>query len=307
MKAIPETELQEALAWCQSVTGPVEVLADYSKAHGNHESAIQRLRTQSGCCYLKVHQTWEHWNNEVHAYEHWAHAFGEAAPHLLAVRDEAPFALLLSELPGRPLEDVALAPAQERAVWRAAGAALVALHDLKPGTCFGPCLRDGTCAAPSPLDAREYVAQRFGGLLERALHGDYITATEVAILKAAYDLIPAFAGEQPTPCHRDYCAANWLVAEQGTWTGIIDFEFAYWDVRVADFSRDPNWAWVKRPDLVAAFFEGYGRPLTPIAEQQRRVAYAEYALGAIVWGRDFAFYGFEREGHEALLQLGKWL
>ena len=120
-------------------------------------------------------------------------------------------------------------------------------------------------------------------------------------------MIPAFAGERPTPCHRDYCAANWLVNEQGTWTGVIDFEFAYWDVRVADFSRDPNWAWVQRPDLVTAFFEGYGRPLTPQAEQQRLVAYAEYALGAIVWGRDFAFYGFEREGHEALIHLKNWL
>jgi aminoglycoside phosphotransferase len=307
MKAIPEIELQEAFAWCRSVAGPFEVLADHSKAHGNHESAMQRLRTRSGFCYLKVHQTWEPWNNEVHAYEHWAHAFHEAVPRLLAVRDEAPFALLLSELPGRPLEDVALSPSQERAVWCTAGAALVALHDLEPGACFGPCLRDGTYVAASPIDAREYVTQRFGSLLEQALHGEYINATELAILKAAYDLIPAFAGEQPTPCHRDYCAANWLVDEQGTWTGVIDFEFAYWDVRVADFSRDPNWAWVQRPDLVAAFFEGYGRPLTQIAEQQRLVAYAEYALSAIVWGRDFAFCGFEREGHEALVHLKNWL
>lgn len=306
MKAISELEFQEALAWCQAVAGPCEVLAEHSKAHGDHESVTQRLRTRLGCCYLKVHQTQAHWHNEVHAYAHWTPVFGAAAPRLLAVRDAAPLALLLSELPGRPLETVTLAPTQERAVWRAAGAALVALHDLAPGPYFGPCWRAGTGAAAT-LDARAYVAQRFAQQLERAQRGAYINAPELAILQAAYDLLPAFAGERPTACHRDYCAANWLVAESGAWTGVIDFEFAHWDVRVADFSRDPTWAWLQRPDLVTAFFEGYGRPLSPTAEQQRLVAYAEYALGAIVWGRDFAFYGFEREGHAALTHLGKWL
>lgn len=48
MKAISEIELLEALAWCRSVAGPCEVLADHSKAPGNYESATQRLRTRSG-------------------------------------------------------------------------------------------------------------------------------------------------------------------------------------------------------------------------------------------------------------------
>ena len=117
----------------------------------------------------------------------------------------------------------------------------------------------------------------------------------------------ALEGERPVPCHRDYCAANWLVSEAGIWTGVIDFEFAYWDVRVADFSRDPDWAWIRRPDLFNAFFEGYGRALTPSESQQLLVAHAEYALGAILWGRDNAFYGFEREGRESLAHLATLL
>jgi 8-oxo-dGTP diphosphatase len=130
---------------------------------------------------------------------------------------------------------------------------------------------------------------------------------ELATVRAAYELIPAFEGERPTPCHRDYCAANFLISPEGAWAGVIDFEFAFWDVRVADFSRDPDWAWVRRPDLVEAFFDGYGRSLSPIEEQQLLVAHAEYALSAILWGHDHEFYGFEQEGREALAHLAHCL
>jgi aminoglycoside phosphotransferase len=254
-----------------------------------------------------VHRSSAHWHNEIHAYEQWAGAFGNAAPRLLAARDREPLALVVSELPGQILEGQQFPPAQEQAIWRAAGAALVVLHDLRPGECFGPCLRDGSCADELPRQATNLVAQRFQRDIERAVGARYVDAQELATLRTAYDLIPAFEGERPIPCHRDYCAANWLVNEEGAWAGVIDFEFAYWDVRVADFSRDPDWNWIHRPDLVEAFFEGYGRPLTPREGQQLLVAHAEYALGAILWGHDNAFYGFEREGRESLAHLAALL
>ncbi|MBN1934189.1 MAG: aminoglycoside phosphotransferase family protein [Anaerolineae bacterium] len=307
MKTAPLTEMEQALDWCASVLGQIEVMADHSKVHGGHESSTRRLRTSSGFCYLKVHQSQSHWHNEVYAYERWAGAFGRFAPRLLAVRDQSPLALVVGELPGQIVENASLSPSQQHAVWRAAGAALVALHDLGPGEHFGSCRRDGTYAEAFAQDARLYVSGRFKGEIERAIQGEYANADELATLQAACALIPAFEGEHPTPCHRDYCAANWLVDETGDWIGAIDWEFAHWDVRVADFSRDPNWAWLRRPDLVDAFFEGYGRSLTPAEEQQILVAHAEYALGALLWGRDHAFYGFEQEGREALSRLAALL
>ena len=307
MKKVLKNLMDQALHWCSSVLGPVEVMSDASKTHGGHESSTCRLRTPAGFCYLKVHQTPSHWNNEIYAYERWACAFGDFAPRLLAVRDEEPLALITSELPGQIVEDARLSPAQERAVWQAAGAALTALHQLGPGERFGLCRRDGMYAEDFGQDAREAVSGRLKSQIDRAVQGGYIDESELAVVQAAYDLVPAFAGERPTPCHRDYIAANWLVSPEGTWAGIIDFEFAFWDVRVVDFSRDPNWCWIRRPDLVSAFFEGYGRALTPAEEQQLLVAQVEYALGAILWGHDYAFYGFEQEGRAALAHLSAFL
>jgi hypothetical protein len=84
------TEMDVALDWCASVLGPVQVMSDHSKAHGGHESSTHRIHVSTGYCYLKLHRTPAHWNNEVHAYERWAGAFGDFAPRLLAVRDEEP-------------------------------------------------------------------------------------------------------------------------------------------------------------------------------------------------------------------------
>jgi hypothetical protein len=203
------------------------------------------------------------------------------------------------------MEGVRLTEDQERAVWRAAGRALVPLHILAVGECFGPCRRDGSCAGSPISDPGEYVAAEFDRQLDTGTRGGYLDPDEVAIIRAAGSLTPAFAGEQPVPCHRDYGPANWLVTDEGEWAGTIDLEFAYWDVRVADFSRYPDWEWMRRPDLVDAFFEGYGRPLTSREVEQCLVARVRYALSAIVWGHENGFYGFEEEGREALVYLGK--
>jgi aminoglycoside phosphotransferase len=307
MNEAHKSEMAEAVAWCASIWGPVEILSDDSKAHGGHESSTCRLRAPGGICYLKVHHTPAHWHNEVHAYERWAGAFGDLAPKLLAVHDQAPLALVVSELPGQIVETMPLSVPQQRAIWRAAGAALAPLHDLGPGECFGPCRRDGTCVEASPQDAALAVFLRLSREIDRAVQGGYLSDRELVTIQAACERVSVFEGEPPLPCHRDYCAANWLASPQGTWAGVIDFEFAHWDVRVADFSRDPDWSWIHRPDLVEAFFEGYGRPLTPVEEQQLLVARAEYALGAILWGRDHAFYGFEQEGRDALAHLAPQL
>jgi Ser/Thr protein kinase RdoA (MazF antagonist) len=295
--------LEQVIAWCASVLGPIQVLSDDSKDHPGLRAGACRIRTARGPAYLKIHRDPSHWNSEVHAYERWAPAFGPHAPRLLAVRAVEPLALVITELPGRILESVRLAPVQERAVWRSAGQALAGLHAGTRGTFFGPCLRDGSCGAGPVTDPCEYVRADFANLLGRAAPLGCLDAGEHRLIQAAMQRIPAFTGELPIPCHRDYCAANWLVSDGGEWTGVIDFEFSRWDLRVSDFARDPDWNWVRRPDLVEALFTGYSRGLTAQEEEQRMISCAQYALTAIVWGMENAYHGFAEEGRQAL----RWL
>lgn len=293
------------LAWCSFVVGPCQVVSGSQRDDGR--SSLSRLQTASGYTYLKVHQDRAMWEREVHGYERWAPAFGAFAPPLLAIHEDEPLALLIAELPGAILENVQLPVEQERAAWHRAGQMLAALHGLDHGPFFGPCGRDGTPIDAAISDAVEYISTDLDRETAKAVRAGYIDDQELAVVRAAQSLTSAFAGERPTACHRDYCPYNWLVTGDGTWAGVIDFEFAYWDVRVADFSRYPDWEWIHRPDLVAALFDGYGRPLTPREEQQALVARTQYALSAITWGHEHAYYGFENEGRQALRHLAKLL
>ena len=128
----------------------------------------------------------------------------------------------------------------------------------------------------------------------------YLSEEELAVVHTVKGLVSAFSGEPPVPCHRDYSPANWLVTADGVWAGVIDFEFAQLDVRVTDFSRYPNWEWIRRLELLVAFFDGYGRSLTPKEEQQQLVTRTSYALGTISWGREHSYDGFVEEGRQAL-------
>jgi Ser/Thr protein kinase RdoA (MazF antagonist) len=285
----------------------VGIASDHSREHPGQRAAAHRLHTPSGYCYVKMHRDPFHWENEVHAYERWTPAFGNFAPRLLAVRSAEPLALVIGELPGKVLEGVQLSPTQERAAWRSAGQALVALHNLPAGTHFGSCRRNGTYIGPAIATAEHYIAHDLEYWQERGIRIGCLSKEELAVVDAAQNLLPAFKGEPPIPCHRDYCPANWLVTDDGSWTGVIDFEFAHWDVRVADFTRYPDWNWINRPDLVEALFEGYGCTFTPDKEQQLLVAHTQYALSAIVWGEENAYHGFAAEGRQALQHLAKLL
>jgi len=293
------------MRWCEEVLGRVEVLDDATREHAGERASVLRLRAKAGApsgeFVLKRHRDEQHWHSEVHAYENWAAACGEDAPRLIAVRDEAPRALLITALPGRPVEGRALASAAERAVWRSAGGALAKLHAQSGarsrGAHFGLCGRDGAPVGAVHEDARDHMRASFDEWIARGERIGCVRADERAVVRRAQERIDAFAGERPTACHRDFCTANWLVTDEDAWSGMIDFEFAHWDVRAADFSRFAEWNWIARPDLFDALIEGYG---CAIDRDQLFVSRALYALAAVVWGCEVGYLGFAREGREAL-------
>lgn len=302
MKQVSPGILESALDWCRTELDLTDSGSDQSREHGHRISATRRVTLKSGTAYLKVHTSRAHWEAEVHGYEQWAKAFGTHAPRLLAVHDEPPLSLVVSEIGGTVLEETEVTGDQEQSIWRSAGEALTRLHDIG-GSHFGKTDRRGTPEPDADTDPVAHLTRRFSDQIERAHTSDLLNDTESAVVQQALALIPSFADERPTACHRDYCAANWIVDATGNWAGVIDFEFSHWDIRVADFTRDAHWTWLRRPHLVDAFFEGYGQNPEDGAKEQMRFAHVEYALGAIVWGHDNEYFGFAREGREALEHL----
>jgi len=293
-----ELHLNLILEWCSSIIGPCEIKTKDRSLH--QRSSVLRLQAKDKSFYLKLHKDPFYWAAEIHAYEQWVAAFGSLAPRLVALHEQEPLAVLITELPGRKMMGVQLTPHQERVAWHSAGEALLRLHTYAVGTFFGPCRRDGSCLDEPVSDPVAYLEAEFERLVASGRRANLLTQREAALVQAVRSDLGIFAGQRPVPCHRDYGPDNWLVTPEGTWAGLIDFEFSRWDLRMTDFSRYPNWEWMHRPDLLSAFFEGYGRSLTLAEQEQCLVTRTLYALGAVVWGNEYAFYGFEAEGRQAL-------
>src|SRR5512146_3170758 len=100
-----DRDLEKLLTWLATVLGPFEVVSDHSREHAGQRASAIRLRTPAGEGFAKLHRDRAHWENEVHAYERWAPAFGGLAPRLLAVHEEEPLAVVIGALPGTVLED----------------------------------------------------------------------------------------------------------------------------------------------------------------------------------------------------------
>jgi aminoglycoside phosphotransferase len=264
--------------------GPVEVLADHSWPHG--ESRVWELRASLGRFILKEQRRQSVFERERHALSSWAPALGERSVQLVASDVERRL-LLLTALPGQRAETLLLEERQERDLHAQAGELLARLH-AQAG--------DDTPFAPSLLQRFETWAPRAEGLLDAAT----LEWVRRCVEEAAREPWPP-----QVPCHWDYTARNWLADLTGghLTVYVIDYGNARLNPWLRDVTRLYFETWARRPDLRAAFFHGYGRPLEARDEYLVRVTGALEALTNVVWAREHGDAPFEARGRELLERL----
>ena len=263
-------------------------LVGRSWAHG--EATVVGLRMRDGRrAVLKAHRTTAKHRREVAAYRAWSARLAPWVAPLLAVRDEAPAAILLGHVPGTPgvAEDDPVA----EAVHREAGAWLARLHRLP-------------VVSEDPLPLAEAYRRRSEAWIARAR--DRLPAATLRLVRTRLtDALPHLDGRPRVPCHRDMGPRNWLVAG-GRLRAVIDFEHARPDVAEVDVARLATTVWARRPELRTAFLAGYegaDGPGDPDAPWVPGLLALE-ALGTVVWAVEHGDAPFERRGRDAL---ARWL
>lgn len=106
------------------------------------------------------------------------------------------------------------------------------------------------------------------------------------------------------PTHGDYHPRNWVVDGSGgaaPRVGVIDFGRAALRPAESDLVRLVQRDWVDRPDLEAAFLDGYGSdPREPGSWRRARV---REAVGTACWAHLVGDAAFEQEGLRLLAEL----
>ncbi|MFD6464831.1 NUDIX domain-containing protein [Streptomyces goshikiensis] len=235
-----------------------------------------------GIWYLKRHRGAKFHDREVDAYRSWVASLGPRAPRLVAAETAAQ-AVVVTALPGRPLHGLVLDPADEARVQHGLGQLTSTLHRSAPEQPAA----SATAAAKVKRHleaARPYLADGDEGLV-LALAGTY----------ADLPLPPL------VPTHGDLQYRNVLLTADGE-PLLFDFERSEYNTATRDMVRLSD-TWTGRPDLRAAFLDGYGRPLTPAEELRLDCEAAFDAVSGIAYGTSHDDPEVTERGHRTLRRL----
>ncbi|MFE4466682.1 phosphotransferase enzyme family protein [Oerskovia sp. NPDC056781] len=274
--------LDAAAAWAGSVGAGTrtELVEEWIWPHG--ESRVARVRTGAGDVVVKWERSARNVAREVEALRRYVPVLGDDAGQLLAVDSDAQV-LVLTHVPGDLAKgDVALDPE----VHRQAGALLARLHASAPGVPdegYGERLLadlDEKAAALAPL----------------------VDATDLVRLREVAAPVADVRSVRLVPAHRDFGPRNWLV-DAGGRVRVIDFAHAEPSPWAVDLQKLTMREWRDRPDLEAAFLEGYGHMPDDEDRLVLRAYVALSTLAIIAWSVAHDDPAFEAEARSVLATL----
>ncbi|MBD7950048.1 phosphotransferase family protein [Oerskovia rustica] len=279
---LPTVLLDAAATWAASVGAGTrtELVEEWIWPHG--ESRVARVRTGAGDVVVKWERSARNVAREVEALQRYVPSLGDDAGRLLAADTDA-HVLVLTHVPGAlATGDVALDPD----VHRQAGVLLARLHASAPG-----------------VPDEGYGERLLADLDEKAAAlGPIVDATDLLRLREVAAPVADVRSVRLVPAHRDFGPRNWLVDTDGH-VRVIDFAHAELSPWAVDLQKLTMREWRGRPDLEAAFHEGYGRVPD---DEDRLVLHAYVALSTlaiIAWSVEHDDPGFEAEARSVLATL----
>jgi len=266
--------------YATAVLGPISQTADLTRRAGR---VLVVADGQGRSWVLKTVPTRAAFERELNAYTHWVPHFVDQAPRLQHA-DHGLRTLILEHLPG--YTDWTFDPADHFA----AGRLLQRIHTAAPARWDGP-------------DVGTTTDDNLAATLRRLPDPALVGAVERGFARAGVHALREEFGHLPrVPCHGDFGGHNWLRGADRM--RVIDFSSARFNAAAADFARLFIGPWWERPDLVEAFFEGYGRPITGEELECVRLQLPVFAISLLGHGRRHGDREMERRGH---YRLGKLL
>ncbi|MEV4333635.1 phosphotransferase [Streptomyces sp. NPDC049597] len=268
----PSTSAPALLAWASRALGARPSVRDAS--HPRENSRVWQLSLPGDVrFYLKVSPRSLMYERETLALRHAAPALGGGrAPQLRASSAEH-LALLLTAVPGRPLKQLTLTPAEEVRAHRQGGTLLARFHAA--GALSGPRRTEAEQALQAAADGAENHLRTAGARL---------TPAEQKLVR---DLAEQLCTLPPLPIafiHGDAWDRNLMWSSDRGQAGLIDFERSRFATVVQDFVPLACATWADRPDLRTACLQGYGRDLTPKEKHALKCLAALDAVSCLVWG-----------------------
>lgn len=287
----PKTPAPALLAWAGRALGARPSVQDAS--HSRDNSRVWQLSLPGDVRFcLKVSPRPLMYERKTLALRHAVPALGAGRAPQLRASSADHLALLLTAVPGRPLEQLTLTPAEEVRAHRQGGALPARLHAA--GDVSGPRRAEAEQALQAAADGAEHHLREAGHCL---------TAAEQRLVR---ELAERLRSLPPLPLaflHGDARERSLLWSkdlEQAAW---IDFGRSRFAAAVQDFVPPACTTWADRPDLRAACLQGYGRDLTPEELHALNCLAALDAVSCLVRGPKLGDPQVTRRGRRTLDRL----
>ncbi|MFC4466865.1 phosphotransferase enzyme family protein [Streptomyces xiangluensis] len=260
------------LGWAQKELGAPLTVSDAS--HPRENSRVWELVRRDGVrFYLKVSPQPLMYERETFALRSAVPSLGAGSAPQLRASSAEHLALLLTAVPGRPLKELTLTPAEECEAYRQGGMLLARLHAA--GDLSGPRRREAEGGLQAAADSADKHLRKAGDRLTPADH------------KLVRDLADQLRLVPPLPLafiHGDGWARNLMWSRKLAQAGWVDFERARFAPAVQEFVLMSCGVWADRPDLRAACLRGYGRGLSREELHALKGLAALDAVTCLVWG-----------------------
>ncbi len=152
------------------------------------------------------------------------------------------------------------------------------------------------------LTGADACSRRSLGPKKVAAHSGLVDASDLVRLRAVAAPVAHVRSVRLVPAHRDYGPRNWLVDAAGH-VRVIDFAHCEPSPWAVDLQKLTMREWRGRPDLEAAFLEGYGR----VPDDEDRLVLRAYValstLAIIAWSIAHDDPAFEAEARSVLAGL----
>lgn len=243
----------------QALVGEFVVVKDHRV--NNDRTGVIEIIAEGKRMFIKVHNRLSRWNPEVFAYQNWTHILSPYAPTLLhTFNDDYSFGIITSPLKGRTVNEYQINDIEKlKNIYYSAGEQLKKLHDSFKGTYFGIPSADG-----SPFDKQiiadpiYYISSSLENILKLGVDKRLFDSGDRHVVEWCIKKCDIFKDCVPVPTNWDFSPNNWMVDENGIFTGLLDFENMLWGIDVDSFGVIIERYTYDKPFLRDAFFKGYG-------------------------------------------------
>jgi hypothetical protein len=269
-----------------SAIGPFQVIANLRL--NSVRTGVWKLSSDTGnkCYYLKTYTRKQRWHPEVFAYTHWTGYLKPYVPELISSFEGDEWqAILITSINGTILREAELSSAANEAAYLKAGELTRVLHHSENGRWFGRPDKNGN---PIELyhnaDPVQYISNSIIDICKRCTQEGLLQSSEIELTHWALQNTQIFEPAKPVPISWDSTPGNWLVDNNGIFTGMIDFENMLWGIDVDNFSILFGRYFKDNKRAMKAYFEGYGAEILKERNIEVQICCIKMAIGDIYWG-----------------------